>query len=79
MGNEGHLPLVAILDSYVVVSPVYVKFGEDLSVSQFVYEVGDKGKGVGVTDGVFVDIAVVLARAKSTIFLFDEEEGGGLW
>ena len=79
MGDEGCLPLVAVLDSYIVVFPVYVKLGEDFSVSQFVYEVGDEGKGVGVTDGVFIDIAVVLAGVKSTIFLFDEEEGGSLW
>ena len=79
MGNEGCLPLVAVLDSYIVVPPAYVKLGEDLSVSQFIYEVRDEGKGVGVTDGVFVDIMVVLAGANSTVFLFDEEEGGGLW
>ena len=79
MGDEGCLPLVAVLDLYIVVSPAYVKLGEDFSVSQFVYEVGDERKGVGVTDGVFVDIAVVLAGAKSIIFLFDEEEGGSLW
>ena len=30
-------------------------------------------------DGVFVDVLIVLARAESTILLFDEEERGCLW
>ena len=79
MGNEGCFPLVAILDSHVVVSPMNVEFGEDFGISQFVDEIRDEGKGVGVTDGMFVDISVVLARAKSSVLLFNEGEGGCLW
>ena len=30
-------------------------------------------------DGMLIDIAVVLARAESSILLFDEEEGRCLW
>ena len=30
-------------------------------------------------NGVFVDVAIVLAGAESSILLFDEEERGGLW
>ena len=45
---------MTVFDPYIVVSPSYIKLGEDLSISQFIYEVGDEGKGVGVTDGVFV-------------------------
>ena len=33
VGDEGCLPLMAVLDSYIVVPPSYVKFGEDLGVS----------------------------------------------
>ena len=79
MGDEGCLPLVAILDSHVVVSPTNVEFGEDFGISQFVNEIGDEGKGVGITDGMFVDVAVILARVKSSVLLFDKEEGGRLW
>ena len=75
VGDEGGFPLVSVLDSHIVVSPPDIEFGEDLGVSQFVYEVGDERKGIGVSDGVFVDVAVVLARAKSSVLLFDEEEG----
>ena len=78
MGDEGGFPLVSVFDSYIVISPPNIEFGEDLSVSQFIYEVRDERKGVGVADGVFIDVAVVLARAESSILLFDEEERRGL-
>ena len=35
-------------------------------------------RGVGVADGVFIDVSVVLAGAESSVLLFDEEEGRGL-
>ena len=78
VSDEGRLPLVAIFDSYVVVPPADVELSENFSISQFIYEVGDERKGVGIADGVFVDVAVILAGAESSIFLFDEEERGGL-
>ena len=78
VGNEGRLPLVTIFDSYVVVSPADVELSENLGVSQLVHEIGDEGKGVGVADGMFVDVMIVLARAESSILLFDKEEGRGL-
>ena len=78
VGDEGRLPLVAILDPYIVVSPTDAELGEYFGIAEFVYEVGDKGKGVSVANGVFVDVAVVLAGAESAIFLFDKKEGGGL-
>ena len=33
VGNEGHFPLVTVLDSYIVVSPPDVELSEDLSIS----------------------------------------------
>ena len=30
-------------------------------------------------DSVFVDVSVVLARTKSSVLLFDKEEGRRLW
>ena len=75
VGNEGGFPLVTILDPYVVVPPPNIELGKDLSVSQLIYEVRDEGKWVGVSDSVFVHIAIVLAGAESSILLFDKEEG----
>ena len=78
MGDEGRFPLVAILDMDVVISPMNIEFGEVVSVFQLVHEVRDERKGVGVTDGVFIEVSVVLAGVEFSVFLFDEEERGRL-
>ena len=78
MGNEGCLPLVAVLDLHVVVSPANIKLGENFGISQLIHKVGDEGERVGVMNGVFIDIMVVLAGAESSILFFDEKERGGL-
>ena len=78
VGNEGSFPLVSVLDSYVVVSPPDVEFGEDLGISQLVHKIRDEGEWIGIADGVFVDIAVVLTWAESAVLLFNKEERRGL-
>jgi hypothetical protein len=78
VGDEGGLPLVSIFDSDIVVSPSNVELSERLGVPEFVNEVGDEGKGVGVMDRVFIDVTVVLAGSESSILFLDEEEGSGL-
>ena len=78
MGNEGSFPLVAIFDAYIIIPPSYVELGEDLGIAQFIDEVGNKGKGIGVADRVFVDVSVVLAGSESSILFLDEEERRGL-
>ena len=54
VSDEGHLPLVPIFDAYVVVTPSNVKFSEVFGISEFVNEVRNEGKGIGISDGVFV-------------------------
>ena len=39
VGNESGFPLVSLLDSDVVISPSYIKLGEDLGIFEFVDEV----------------------------------------
>ena len=39
VGNESGFPLVTVLDSNIVISPSYVKLGEDLGIFEFVNEV----------------------------------------
>ena len=74
VGNEGGFPLVAFLDSDVVISPSYIKLGEDLGVFEFVNEIGDQGEGVGISDSVFVKVAEILAGSEASILFLDEEE-----
>ena len=78
VGDEGCLPLVAILNMDVVVSPMNIELGEVVSVFQLVHKVRDEREGVGVTSGVFIEVAVILTRVEFAILLFDKEERGGL-
>ena len=50
VGDEGSLPLVALLDTDIVISPLYIKLCEDLGVFEFVDAIGDQGKGICISD-----------------------------
>ena len=78
MGDESGLPLVAFLDTDVVVSPSYIELGKDLGVLEFVDEVRDQREGVCVSDGVFIEVTIVLAGSESAVLFLDKEEGGCL-
>ena len=77
MCDEGCFLLVAIFDVDIVVSLMNVKFSEVVRVFQLVHKVEDKEKGVCILGGMFIEIAVILAREKFAILL-DKEEGGYL-
>ena len=62
-GDEGSLPLVFLSDAYVVIPPSYIELGEEVSVLHVIDERGNEREGVGVSDGVTVEISVVLAEA----------------
>ena len=78
VGDEGSFPLVTFLDSDIVISPSYIKLGEDLGVFKFVDEVGNQGEGVCISDSVTIEISVVLARSETSILFLDEEKRGSL-
>ena len=69
---------MSILDVDIVVSPSNIKLGEVFHILEFVNEVGDERERIGVLDGVFVQIAIILAGAEFPVLFFDKEEGGGL-
>ena len=54
MGGEGSLPLVSILDAYIVVSPSYIKLGEEFCSLEFVEEVIYQWEWISIADCVFV-------------------------
>ena len=60
-GDESGLPLIFFSDVNVVISPTNVKFGEQGGFFHVVNEFGDQGEGIGVSDGVGVQVVVVLA------------------
>ena len=78
MGDEGGLPLVAFLYLDIVISPSYIKLGEDLGVFKFVDEVRNQGEGVCISDSMVVEVSVILARSEASILFLDEEERGSL-
>ena len=78
MGDKGGLPLVSFLNSDIIVSPLYVKLGEDLGVFKFVNEVGNQGEGICILDSMAVEVSVILARLEASILFLNEEERGSL-
>ena len=41
--DEGSLPLITLFDSNVIISPLYVKLGEERELVEIVDKVGNKG------------------------------------
>ena len=74
MGDEGHFLLMSILDADVVVPPSNIKLGEMFHIFEFVDKVRDERERVGISDGVFIQVMVVLAGAEFPILL-DEKKG----
>ena len=60
-GDESGLPLIFFSDANVVISPMNVEFGEQGGFLHVVDELRDQGEGIGILDGVGVQVAVVLA------------------
>ena len=68
-----------VFDSDIVVSPSNVKLGEDFCSLEFIDKVRNEGERVCITDGMFIDIVIVLTGSEAAIFLFGKEERGHLW
>ena len=60
-GDESGLPLIFLSDANVVISPMNVEFGEQGGFFHVVDEFRDQGERIGISDGVGVQVAVVLA------------------
>ena len=60
-GNESGFPLIFLSDVNVVISPTNVEFGEQGGFFHVVNEFRDQGERVGISDGVGVQVVVILA------------------
>ena len=78
VGDEGSFPLVAVLDSNIVVPPANVEVDKVVNIFQLVHKVRNEREGVGVTGGMFIEVSVVLARVEFAVLLLDKEEEGCL-
>ena len=73
--NEGSERFVSFCDSDIVVSPSYVHFCEQFLALEFIHEIIYAREQVGILDGPFVDILIILTSAFLSIFLHHEEKG----
>ena len=78
-GDECSFPLVFFTNADVVKSPSDVELSKYRGVFHVIDQFGDEGQGICVANSVGVQVSVVLARAKRTIFFCNKEEGSGLW
>ena len=60
-GDESGLPLIFLSDANVVISPTNVEFGEQGGFFHVIDEFGNQGERVGISDGVGVQVVVILA------------------
>ena len=74
VSDEDCFPLMAILDTDVIVSPMNIEFRKVMSIFQLVHEVRDKRERVDIMGGVFIEVAIVLAGMKFAVFLLYKEE-----
>ena len=74
MGDESGFPLMAIFNAAIVISPLDIKLSEESGILELVNGVRDKGKGIGIANSMFVQVAIVLTGTESFIFLFNEEK-----
>ena len=61
------------LDTYIVVSPLDITFGEVFGSLEVADDIGNKRKGIAVLDSELVELTIVLYKAEFPIFLFNKK------
>ena len=64
VGVEGRLPFISGLDTYIIKTPLDIKFCEVPSSTELGDEFGDEREGVSVLDGYSVQHAIVLDHVR---------------
>jgi len=72
--DERRLPGVFSLDPDIVIPPTDIHLCKVLGSLELIHQVANKWERIGILDGVLVEISVILAGAKITVLLRDEEE-----
>jgi hypothetical protein len=76
IGLECGLPLIALLDADIIVSPLYVELGEVSCTLESMDEIVDEGEGVLIFSCDGIEYLIVLDEAELTILLFDKKDWG---
>jgi hypothetical protein len=70
--SECGLPLIAILNTDIIVSPSYIEFGEVSCALESMYEIINEGEGVLILSCDDNECLIVLDKMELTILLLDE-------
>jgi len=76
VGVEGHLPFISRLDTYIIETPLDIKFCEVPGSTELGDKFRDEEEGISVLNGYGVQHTIVLDQLEQTIFLFNEEHKG---
>jgi len=76
VGMEGHFPFISRLDTYIVKTPLDIKFCEVLGSTELGDEFGDKEERVSILNSYGVQHTIVLDQPKRAIFLLNKEHRG---
>ena len=76
---ERGLPLIALRNTYQVISMTEVNLSVNTSFARRMEEVGNEQQGISVLLGDPVEDAVIDAETKRTILFLDEEDWCGGW
>jgi hypothetical protein len=71
---EFGLPLIALLDVDIIVSPLYIELGEVSHTLESIDEIVDEGEGVLIFLHDSIECLIVLDEVELTILLLDEED-----
>src|SRR3979490_940971 len=67
-------PFIPFFYPHIVIPPADVELGEVLRAFKSVNEVVNEGKGIAIFSGDQVERAIVIYKAKFSLFLLDEED-----
>src|SRR6267154_4348292 len=79
MRKEGRFPFISWFDSYVIVAPSDIEFGEECTLRQAVDRLWNEGHRVAVLSHPFVNGMIILYRSELPVMLLYEKEVSGIW
>jgi hypothetical protein len=74
--SECSLPLIALSDADIIVSPSYVELGEVSHALESMDEIINEGEGVLIFSCDGIECSIVLDEAELTILLLDTKDWG---
>jgi hypothetical protein len=74
---KGSLPLIALSDADIIVSPSYIELGEVLCTFELIDEIINEGEGVLIFSCDGIECSIVLYEVELTILLLNGGEDWG--